>query len=100
MSNVFGKTDLVRCMETATAADQLLVQRSVAKILDYISQHLVQGHRIEVRGFGSLNVHHYADQPVRNPASGQLLFKNNRKRVLFRPSGALKHRVNPFNPSS
>ena len=95
MSDVFGKTDLVRCMAAATAADQLLVQRSVAKILDCLSRHLVQGHRMEVRGFGSLNVHHYAGRSVRNPASGRFLFKDSRRRVLFRSSEALKHRINP-----
>ena len=46
---------------------------AVKMILDAMTHSLVQGQRIEIRGFGSFGLNHRPARVGRNPKTGQLL---------------------------
>ena len=51
-----------------TCHDTALV---VTSLLNTMSRHLAQGHRIEIRGFGSFFLNYRAPRAGRNPMTGQ-----------------------------
>ena len=63
-------------------------------LLKYMEEVLVQGERIEIRGFGSFDLHHRAPRIARNPKSGAV-FELSAKTVLrFKPGKEMRDRVN------
>ena len=56
-----------------------------------LREQLAQGHRIEVRGFGTLLVKRTAPKPMaRNPKTGEIIFVPARRKTYFRPGQVLK----------
>ena len=74
-----------------TSAD---IDYSVKKVLEFISQSLYSGDRIEIRGFGTFSLHKHNSRTARNPKTGQLVALEKRFSVHFKPSKELKSRVN------
>jgi integration host factor subunit beta len=63
-------------------------------LLEHMMSGLESGDRIEIRGFGSFNLHHHAPRFSRNPKSGATLHLPARVVVHFNPSIEIKGRVN------
>ena len=66
------RSDLVE--ELAARFAQLThrdAEYAVKTILDAMSDALVRGHRIEIRGFGSFSINHRPPRMGRNPRSGE-----------------------------
>ena len=54
-------------------------------------EQLIQGHRIEIRGFGVLSVKDTTPKPAaRNPRTGERLFIPARRKAHFKPGKQLK----------
>lgn len=66
---------------------------AVTTILDAMSGAMVRGHRIEVRGFGSFSMVHYAPRLGRNPRSGAPVNIPERRVPRFKPGKALRAMV-------
>ena len=87
------RSDLVE--ELATRFSQLThrdAEYAVKTILDAVSDALVRGHRIEIRGFGSFSVSRRPPRMGRNPRSGESVAIPE-KRVHFKPGKALREAV-------
>mgnify|MGYP002363715824 FL=1 len=61
---------------------------------DYITQSIVQGRRIEIRGFGCFSTKLRKAGKVRNPRHGISIDSPERKDVYFRPGKELAERAN------
>ena len=70
------------------------VEYSVKKIIDFMSENLYQGERIEIRGFGTFYLHTHRSRLARNPKTGDKIALERRNTVHFKPSKELKSRVN------
>ena len=70
------------------------VEYSVKKIIDFMSENLYQGERIEIRGFGTFSLHTHQSRLARNPKTGDKIALERRNTVHFKPSKELKSRVN------
>lgn len=69
--------------------------RNVSDVILYqISEHLEQGNRIEIRGFGSWVVRKLLPMIRRNPKTGESFRKGSSKRVWFKCSPSLYGRLN------
>jgi len=55
---------------------------------------LVQDKRIEIRGFGSFNLHHRPSRMARNPKTGDAVKLPAKVAVHFKPGKDMKDRVN------
>lgn len=69
------------------------VELAVKGLLDRMSEALVQGERIEVRGFGSLSLHHRPARTGRNPKTGQAVRVPEKHVPHFKPGRDLRERV-------
>jgi integration host factor subunit beta len=66
---------------------------SVRRILDALSESLIRGGRVEIRGFGSFSVTYRAPRRGRNPRNGEIVRIAGRFAPYFRPGKELRHRI-------
>ena len=71
------------------------VESAVKIMLDHLRETLVDGDRIEVRGFGSFSIRTHDSKQGRNPKTGESVFVPARRSVHFKPGKELRDRVNP-----
>ena len=89
-----SKADLI-----ATLSDELnLPVREVTQIIDTIlksmTDALVHGEGVEIRGFGSFIIREYESYVGRNPKSGEVVSVKPKKLPFFKVSKQLKKAVN------
>lgn len=70
------------------------LKRNVEQILQMLEQALHQGHRIEIRGFGSFSLHYNAARSAFNPKTGEHFLAPEKYRVHFKMGKNLKQRIN------
>ena len=75
------------------------VDEAVLTMLDHMTETLLSGDRIEVRGFGSFSMRSYGPRQVRNPKTGEQLSKGEHRSVHFKPGKELRDEVNTGNAS-
>ncbi|MDD4887832.1 MAG: integration host factor subunit beta [Thiomonas sp.] len=63
---------------------------SVKTILDALAQSLDDGHRVEIRGFGSFSVSHRPARIGRNPRSGEQVAVPEKRIPHFKPGKTLR----------
>ena len=88
------RSDLVE--ELANRFPQLTqkdAESAVKAILDAMSQALVRGHRIEIRGFGSFTINRRPPRMGRNPRSGESVAIPEKRVPHFKPGKALREAV-------
>ena len=88
------RSDLVE--ELAAMFGQLThhdAEYAVKKILDTMSDSLVRGHRIEIRGFGSFSINRRPPRMGRNPRSGESVAIPEKRVPHFKPGKALREAV-------
>lgn len=66
---------------------------AVSAVLDAMSGALAQGHRIEIRGFGSFSVNCRRPRVGRNPKSGEQVLVQEKYVPHFKPGKALREQV-------
>ena len=99
------RSDLVE--ELAARFAQLTqrdAEHAVKTIQDAVSDALVQGQRIEIRGFGSFSVSRRPARIGRNPRSGESVSIPEKRVPHFKPGKALREavdfQVSPDNAAS
>jgi integration host factor subunit beta len=88
------RSDLVE--ELANRFKQLTqrdAEQAVKTILDALSQALAQGHRVEIRGFGSFSVNRRPPRMGRNPRSGESVAIPEKRVPHFKPGKGLRESV-------
>ncbi|MFM1897437.1 MAG: hypothetical protein RLZZ385_2511, partial [Pseudomonadota bacterium] len=70
------------------------VELAVKSILEYMSQVLEEGGRIEIRGFGSFSLHYRVPRIGRNPKTGSPVALSGKYVPHFKPGKELRDRVN------
>ncbi|MEY4976507.1 MAG: Integration host factor subunit beta [Pseudomonadota bacterium] len=88
------RSDLVEALASRFA--QLThrdAELAVKTMLDAMSEALVKGHRIEIRGFGSFAVTHRPARVGRNPRSGEQVQVPEKRVPHFKAGKALREAV-------
>jgi integration host factor subunit beta len=88
------RSDLVE--ELAARFTQLThrdAEHAVKTILDAVSDALVRGHRVEIRGFGSFSINRRAPRIGRNPRNGESVAIPEKRVPHFKPGKALREAV-------
>ena len=70
------------------------VELALNCILGQLENALVQGGRIEIRGFGSFDIRHRPPRIARNPKSGEALHLPAKVAIHFKPGKEMRDRVN------
>ena len=69
------------------------VELALNCILGQLENALVQGERIEIRGFGSFDLRHRPSRIARNPKSGEAVHLPAKVAIHFKPGSATRSRV-------
>jgi len=69
------------------------VELAVKGLLEAMTSGLVEGDRIEVRGFGSMTLHHRSARVGRNPKTGESVTVPDKFVPHFKPGRELRLRV-------
>lgn len=69
------------------------VELAVKQVLEIMSDALAQGHRIEIRGFGSFSLHFRPPRQGRNPKTGETVALAGKHVPHFKPGKELRERV-------
>ena len=88
------RRDLVS--ELASKFSQLTrtdAESAVKALLDAMSEALIKGHRIELRGFGTFTINRRAPRIGRNPRSGESVSIPEKRVPHFKPGKALREAV-------
>jgi integration host factor subunit beta len=67
---------------------------AVNHIIDHMSDVLSNGGRIEIRGFGSFNLHFRPSRRAHNPKTGEKLVTSPKYAAHFKPGKELRESVN------
>jgi len=70
------------------------IELAVKLVLDYMSDVLATGERIEIRGFGSFSLHYRAPRLGRNPKTGETVELDGKYVPHFKPGKEMRDRVN------
>jgi integration host factor subunit beta len=70
------------------------IELAVNSILTHMANVLEKGARIEVRGFGSFNLHHHSPRIGRNPKTGEPLQIPVKPTIHFKAGKEMRDRVN------
>ena len=70
------------------------IELAVSCMLTHMTNVLEKGERIEVRGFGSFNLHHHSSRLGRNPRTGEPLQIPVKPTIHFKAGKEMRDRVN------
>jgi len=70
------------------------VELAVKLMLEYMSQILSSGDRIEIRGFGSFSLHYREPRVGRNPKTGESVVLEGKYVPHFKPEKEMRDMVN------
>lgn len=70
------------------------VEMAVNSVLGRMVNALSEGRRIEIRGFGSMSLHHRPPRISRNPKTGEPVYVPEKYVPHFKPGTELRARVN------
>lgn len=88
------RSDLVEALsERFSQLGQRDAELAVKAILEAISEALIEGQRIEIRGFGSFSVNHRPSRLGRNPRSGESVEIPAKRVPHFKAGKALREAV-------
>ena len=76
------------------------VESAIKKIFGFMISVILRGERIEVRNFGSFSRRLKKPRLVRNPKTGEQIYKQGQYSVYFKPGKRLKERVNIYSQDS
>lgn len=60
------------------------IEKAFNAFFKTIEQNLKDGHRVEIRNFGSFTLRRYVDKVLRNPRTGQVVEKPVKGRIHFK----------------
>lgn len=69
------------------------VTDGINRILELMSEALIEGKRIEIRGFGSFSLHYRPPRNAHNPKTGEKVITEAKYSPHFKPGKELRERV-------
>ena len=87
------KADIVKGVAASTGMTKTDVALVVNGVLDSLREALIEGERIEIRGFGVFKVVRRAPRTARNPRTNKPVRIGERRAPVFVPSRILRTQV-------
>ena len=94
------KKDLARSVADAIGCNNNLTLQMVDSLFEAMRETLIEGNRIEIRGFGVLEVKDTKPKPAaRNPRTGEVVYVPARRKTHFKPGKQLKEALHSIRPA-
>ena len=85
------KRDLAHQVAQFTGTKQTTALKAVDCLFEAMRETLIEGDRIEIRGFGAFTVKDTKAKPAaRNPKTGEMIYVPARRKTHFKPGRVLK----------
>jgi integration host factor subunit beta len=91
---VMTQSDLISALMEKEKLTQRDAEAVVKLVFSGFVEALLNGDRIEIRGFGSFEMRNYAPYSGRNPKSGQKIEVKPKRLPFFKVGKELKERIN------
>lgn len=88
-----NKSQLIEALAKAENLALKKAEEIVNTIFGDMETALIQGQRVEIRGFGSFKIKHYQGYKGRNPKTGEVINVAEKKLPFFKVGKELKERV-------
>jgi len=88
-----NKSDLISAIKEKTSLSRKDAEKVINTFFDTITQSIVSGGRVEIRGFGSFMVKDYKPYIGRNPKTGSQIQVPPKKLPFFKVGKELKEMV-------
>ena len=89
-----NKSELIKALATENDIPLEEATTVVNTFFESIKQSLVEGNRVEIRGFGSFKIKEYEGYKGRNPKTGEKVDVQPKRLPFFRPGKELKEYIN------
>ncbi|MFO7596009.1 MAG: HU family DNA-binding protein [Desulfocurvibacter africanus] len=89
-----NKSELIKTLAEDKDIHVDEASKIVNAFVDSIKDSLLQGERVEIRGFGSFKVKEYKGYTGRNPKTGDIVDVEPKRLPFFRPGKELKEFLN------
>jgi integration host factor subunit beta len=89
-----NKSELIKALSDQKKLHVDDATKVVGAFFDSIKDALVEGDRVEIRGFGSFKVKDYDGYTGRNPKTGTVVEVQPKRLPFFRPGKELKEFIN------
>jgi len=87
------KSDLIDAVAARGRITNVKAESMVNAIFRAMSDAVLRGERIELRGFGSFTVKHYDSYSGRNPKTGKAIEVTPKRLPVFKPSKEMRSRL-------
>ena len=87
------RSDLIEKLALKKNLPMYVAEKIIHEIFDNMSETLIAGNRIEIRGFGSFEIREYAGRTGRNPKTGIEVTVKPKKLPFFKTGKELKERI-------
>ncbi len=88
-----NKSELIEALSLKNELTYKMAEEIVNLMFNTMTEELVDGGRIEIRGFGSFVVKDYKSYVGRNPKTGEAIKVNTKKLPFFKVGKELRERV-------
>ena len=95
-----NKSALIEIVAARTKLPRKKAEEAVNLVFDAMTNALVAGDRIEIRGLGSFVVRDYGSYTGRNPRTGESIQVSPKRLPFFKVGKELKDRVDSEEPST
>lgn len=89
-----NKSELIEAFSNEIDVPARTASSIVEAILDLMTDTLIRGETIEIRGFGSFTIKNYESYEGRNPKTGAVTTVKPKKLPFFKPGKELRESVN------
>ena len=89
-----NKTELVEAIASSTEMTKTDVDKVVTAFVDVVTEALVKGDKVSLKGFGNFEVRERGERTGRNPRTGETMTIAASTAPAFKSSSALKNAVN------
>ena len=88
------RSELIKYLSEKVGVTHEVAELALNTIFNSMTEALAKDESIEIRGFGSFKVRHYAGRKGRNPKSGEIITVHPKRRPFFKVGKELKDMIN------
>ncbi|HOJ71099.1 MAG TPA: HU family DNA-binding protein [Syntrophorhabdaceae bacterium] len=88
-----NKLDIINKLAADLGLNQKIAKIAVDTIVDTIKKAIIDGERVEIRGFGSFTLRSYKGYKGRNPKSGEVVEVSPKRLPYFKVGKELKDMI-------
>lgn len=95
-----NKSDLIEQLAISRDISIKRAEQVVSELFGSMSEALLDGERIEIRGFGSFEIREYGSYTGRNPKTGEPIEVKPKRLPFFKVGKELRERVPPLESAT